>query len=184
MNRIASVVVLALLWVVLPGCAEPPALSDDLMDGWQGHAWGEGQSDVLQALGLEDAESRTIASGATLVATGKQRLLGGTPVGVDLIFVKDKLVGVALSALLDSDVQEATAGMDALFGAEGEDNVWQKGGVTGEMVGEGDAFVIMIRKLGVLIEASDDLQRTREKMDALRDKLGVEPGDGQAGGDE
>jgi len=182
MTRFACFVVLALLCLVLPGCAEPPALSGDLMDGWQGHAWGAERGDVLEALGLEGAESRTIASGATLVATGKERLLGGTPVGVDLIFAKDKLIGVALSALLDSDVQDATAGMDELFGAEGVDNVWQKGGVTGEMVGEGDAFVIMIRKLGVLIEPSEALERSREKMDELREKLEIEPGDGDAGG--
>jgi len=170
-NHRARYLVLACCLALLVGCEPEIDLADDLTKGWAGHAWGTDRDQLVDDLGLQNAEANTY-QGVTFIKTGKVRQLGEASVRVQLAFANDQLVGLSLHSLPDSRTDDAIAALNTRFGQPASDNVWQKDPITAKLVAEDNIFVITLLDMTRFRrDLSDELQKTRDQIDNARTRI-------------
>lgn len=169
MPRHAQNCLLTLLISMLVACKPAIDLTSDITKGWDGHAWGTDQQQIIDELGLSDADATTTPSGVTFVKTTRVRKLGDASVSVQLAFVNNKLAGLSFTSLPASDPNDAATALDKWFGSPGVDNVWTNKSVTAQLSSKDDLFVVTILDQQQLMTGlSGQLDETKKKLDELK----------------
>lgn len=170
MNKIARFGIVSVTLYLLVSCKPAVDLTSDVTDGWEGYAWGTDQSQMIQELKLQNADSRT-SDDMTYVKGGVVRKLGEASVSVEYVFTNNRFTGVSLRGMLISDADEAAAALDTWFGPRNEDGAWKKGLMVAQLLSNDEMYLVLILNTGEISGLNVQLEQTLENIEKARELL-------------